>query len=45
MAKIAMVTGAGSGVGKHAAWALTKDGFSVAYVGRRHDALAARLRR
>ena len=43
MAKIAMVTGAGSGVGKHAAWALTRDGFSVAYVGRRRDALEAAI--
>ena len=43
MAKIAMVTGAGTGVGKHAAWALTRDGFSVAYVGRRRDVLEAAL--
>ena len=43
MSKIAMVTGAGSGVGKHAAWALTRDGFSVAYVGRRRDALEAAI--
>ena len=43
MAKIAMVTGAGTGVGKHAAWALTRDGFSVAYIGRRRDVLDAAL--
>ncbi|MBK9081066.1 MAG: SDR family oxidoreductase [Rhizobiales bacterium] len=36
---MALVTGAGSGVGKHATWALMKAGFSVALVGRRADAL------
>ncbi|QLP96757.1 MAG: SDR family oxidoreductase [Rhodoblastus sp.] len=43
MAKIALVTGAGTGVGKHAAWALARDGFSVAYVGRRREVLEAAL--
>jgi NAD(P)-dependent dehydrogenase (short-subunit alcohol dehydrogenase family) len=43
MTKIAMVTGAGTGVGKHAAWALTRDGFSVAYVGRRREMLESAL--
>lgn len=43
MTKIAMVTGAGTGVGKHAAWALTREGFSVAYVGRRKDVLESAL--
>ena len=43
MAKIALITGAGSGVGKHAAWALAKDGFSVAYLGRRRETLEAAM--
>ena len=37
--KIALVTGAGSGVGKHSALALMKAGFAVALAGRRKDAL------
>ena len=37
--KIAIVTGAGSGVGKAAALALLKAGYSVALAGRRMDAL------
>ena len=37
--KVALVTGAGSGVGKHATWALMKAGFSVALLGRRAEAL------
>jgi NAD(P)-dependent dehydrogenase (short-subunit alcohol dehydrogenase family) len=41
--KVALVTGAGTGVGKHAAWALTKDGFCVVYVGRRREPLEAAL--
>jgi len=36
-----MVTGAGSGVGRAAAMALLRDGFTVVLVGRRADALAA----
>jgi NAD(P)-dependent dehydrogenase (short-subunit alcohol dehydrogenase family) len=39
MAKIAVVTGAGSGVGKAAALAFLKDGWNVALAGRRKDAL------
>ncbi len=39
--RIAMVTGAGSGVGRAAALALLRDGFAVVLVGRRADALAA----
>jgi NAD(P)-dependent dehydrogenase (short-subunit alcohol dehydrogenase family) len=37
--RIAIVTGGGSGVGKAAALALLKDGWSVALAGRRADAL------
>ncbi|HEV8263207.1 MAG TPA: SDR family oxidoreductase [Burkholderiales bacterium] len=37
--KIAIVTGAGSGIGKSVALALLKDGYSVALAGRREDAL------
>jgi NAD(P)-dependent dehydrogenase (short-subunit alcohol dehydrogenase family) len=37
--KIAMVTGAGSGIGKAAALALLNDGYSVVLAGRRRDAL------
>jgi len=37
--KIAVVTGAGSGIGRAAAVALGKDGWSVALAGRRKDAL------
>jgi NAD(P)-dependent dehydrogenase (short-subunit alcohol dehydrogenase family) len=37
--KIAVVTGAGTGVGKAVAIALMKDGFSVALAGRRKDKL------
>jgi len=39
MARIAIVTGAGSGVGKAAALALLKDGWNVALAGRRKDML------
>jgi len=39
MDRIAIVTGAGSGVGKAAALALLKGGFKVALAGRRKDAL------
>lgn len=41
--KIAVVTGAGTGVGKHAAWALAREGFCVAYLGRRREPLEAAL--
>ena len=40
MSKYAVVTGAGSGVGRAAALALLADGWSVALAGRRADALA-----
>ena len=39
MARIAIVTGAGSGVGKAAALALLKEGWKVALAGRRADVL------
>jgi NAD(P)-dependent dehydrogenase (short-subunit alcohol dehydrogenase family) len=38
--RIAIVTGAGSGIGRAAALALLKDGWTVALAGRRADALA-----
>ncbi len=37
--RVAMVTGAGSGVGRHSALALAKAGYSVVLVGRRPEAL------
>ena len=37
--RVALVTGAGSGVGRYAALALLKDGFSVTIAGRRAEAL------
>ena len=37
--KIAVITGAGSGVGKATALAFLKDGWKVALAGRRKDAL------
>jgi NAD(P)-dependent dehydrogenase (short-subunit alcohol dehydrogenase family) len=39
MQKVALVTGAGTGIGKAAALALLKDGFNVALVGRRKELL------
>ena len=39
MQKVALVTGAGTGIGKSAALALLKDGFNVALVGRRRELL------
>ena len=39
MNKVAVVTGAGSGIGRVAAIALLKDGYSVALAGRRKDPL------
>ena len=38
--KVAIVTGAGSGVGRSAALALLGDGYSVTLAGRREEALA-----
>ena len=37
--KIAVVTGAGSGIGRASALALLKNGYKVALAGRRKDAL------
>lgn len=42
--KIAVVTGAGSGVGRASALALLQDGWSVALAGRRKDALEETVR-
>ena len=39
MQKVALVTGAGTGIGKSAALALLKDGFAVGLVGRRKELL------
>ena len=37
--RVAVVTGAGTGIGKSAALALLKDGYHVALVGRRKELL------
>ncbi len=37
--RVAVVTGAGSGVGRHSALALLNDGYAVALLGRRREAL------
>ena len=37
--RVAIVTGAGTGIGKSAALALLKDGYNVALVGRRKEML------
>ncbi len=42
--KIAIVTGAGSGIGRHTTWALLRSGFSVALAGRRLEALEETVR-
>lgn len=39
--KVALVTGAGSGIGKAVAMALLSDGYAVTLAGRRHDRLVA----
>ncbi|MBT5873951.1 MAG: SDR family oxidoreductase [Candidatus Latescibacteria bacterium] len=39
--KVAIVTGAGSGIGKHTALALAAEGYAVTVAGRRADALAS----
>ena len=41
--KVAIVTGGGTGVGKHSALALVNEGYSVAIAGRRTELLAWRL--
>jgi NAD(P)-dependent dehydrogenase (short-subunit alcohol dehydrogenase family) len=41
MAKVALITGAGSGIGKASALALAKDGFDVTLGGRRKEPLEA----
>ena len=38
-AKVAIVTGAGTGIGKHSAWALMKEGYAVVLAGRREELL------
>lgn len=41
--KIAIITGAGTGIGKHCAYALLNEGYSVAFAGRREEVLAAAI--
>ena len=42
--KVALVTGAGSGIGKATALALLKEGYSVVFAGRRKEALDAAIK-
>src|SRR5262245_45774921 len=42
--KVAVITGAGSGIGKAVALAFVKDGYSVAIAGRRADALESTVK-
>ena len=44
MVKVALVTGAGSGIGKASAISLLKAGYAVVFAGRRADALDAAIR-
>jgi NAD(P)-dependent dehydrogenase (short-subunit alcohol dehydrogenase family) len=41
MERVAIVTGAGSGIGKHAAIALMREGYAVAFAGRRLELIEA----
>ena len=43
--RVAVVTGAGTGIGKAAALALLGDGYRVVLAGRRPEPLAAAIRR
>ena len=43
-AKVALVTGAGTGIGKHVTIALLREGYSVVLAGRRLDPLEATVR-
>ena len=43
-AKVAMVTGAGTGIGKHVTIALLREGYSVVLAARRRDPLEATVR-
>ena len=42
--KVAIVTGAGSGIGKASALALMKEGYAVVFAGRRKDMAPVLLR-
>ena len=37
--KVALVTGAGTGIGRHSAWALLQEGYAVVLAGRRVELL------